>query len=137
MAEGMGIESLDKGDTMSEHVDWDAKERRIVKQSCLKCGTEIVVNLPELFEEEIITVNLPERKDRSIEGISELIILVAERLYNWVYDEKVTPTPTLQQKKLIEAVAKKLGIDAKEIKEIPHNQAEARLLYEKLKPRKS
>lgn len=57
---------------------------------------------------------------------------------NWTISEVKQPkaTPTLKQKELLEAIAKKLGISVDEVikhGKLPNNQTEAKELYQTLK----
>lgn len=86
-----------------------------------------------------------------LEGTSwgtEDVLKQADEYYKWITQDQpwsnepvtVTPTPTAKQKKLLEAVAKKLGKDFEEIvtgcKKFPSNEKEAKSLYGVLKGEK-
>jgi hypothetical protein len=77
----------------------------------------------------------------------EDVLKQADEYFQWLTQDqewipktvepKVTPTPTAKQKKLLDAVLKKLGMDYHDFVNkgcsFPNNQAEAKKLYESLK----
>ena len=86
---------------------WDAKEKRIVKQSCLKCAVEIAIALWQHPQ-----VKWSETPDES--KIAKGICTFADLLVNWVYEKDTIqqiPTPTLQQKQVLENLATATNLD--------------------------
>jgi len=121
--------------------DWDLKDLRIVRQSCLKCATEMVMGLGASGLDKFTLQNVVKRTQEA-----------AQKLVDWVYeneDPHFAPkpfapnepkaTPTLKQKKLLEAIAKKLNksyswvLGNCDVIGLPNNEKEAKELYVKLK----
>ena len=73
--------------------DWDAKERRIVRQSCLKVGAELVGYF--ISQERIVEIEDSSGKKKKVkpsalgeDSLMQMAIKVAEQAENWVYTDR-------------------------------------------------
>lgn len=100
-------------------VDWDAKDRRIVRQNALSHATNLVIAglVQDVSGDPVVAVKN-----------------VAEDLVNWVYEKdskpiSEDPMPTPKQKEILDKFENKYGISKEQVLEafgrLPSNTVEA------------
>lgn len=98
---------------------WEAKDRRIVKMSCLNRATDIAIAIWTHPAVKELQVNPDNLKNESAPFICEL----ANVFVDWVYGKNQPnqqiptpiPVPTLEQKQIFEQLAKESGLSYEKV----------------------